>query len=240
MAAWARAWAISWKRRSIPYVALDLDSERVREAHLAGEPVFYGDASDGSVLDAVGIARARLLVISHNDIAAARRVLHYVRRQRPELPVMVRTVDETHVEELRAAGATEVIPETLEASLMVASTALLLLDVPLARVVQRMREQRNSHYRLLRESFPGHSGFLDDAHVRARDRLHPVLLPQGCSAVGRSLGELELSGVVVTALVRDGERRLDPSSDTRLVAGDVVVVFGSAGDVERAEATILG
>jgi CPA2 family monovalent cation:H+ antiporter-2 len=219
-------------------VALDLDSERVREAHLAGEPVFYGDASDGSVLDAVGIARARLVVISHNDIAAARRILHYVRRQRPGLPVMVRTVDETHVEELRAAGATEVIPETLEASLMVASTALLLLDVPLVRVVQKMREQRNSHYRLLRESFAGHSGLFGEM-VERQDRLRTVVLPAQSANAGQPLQSVMNDGIVVTALVREGVRRLNPEADTVMAGEDILVLFGSADDLDRAERALL-
>ena len=226
------------EEESIPYVALDLDSERVREAHLAGEPVFFGDASDGSVLDAVGIARARLLVISHNDIAAARRILHYVRRQRPELPVMVRTVDETHVEELRAAGATEVIPETLEASLMVASTALLLLDVPLVRVVQKMREQRNSHYRLLRESFAGHSGLFGEM-VERQDRLRTVVLPAQSANAGQPLHSVMNDGIVVTALVREGVRRLNPEADTVMAGEDILVLFGSADDLDRAERALL-
>jgi len=228
------------EEEKIRFVALDLDASRVREAHLAGEPVFYGDAADRGTLESVGIGTARLLVISHHDTAAALRVLQVARELRPGLPVMARTRDEAQVDELRQAGAVEVVPETLEAAMMIAAHALLLLDVPLTRVVRRIQEQRGNRYQLLREFIRGDSGFLDDAHVRARDRLHPVLLPQSCSAVGRSLGELELSGVVVTALVRDGERRLDPPSETRLAAGDVVVVFGSAGDVERAEATILG
>ena len=228
------------EEEKIRFVALDLDASRVREAHLAGEPVFYGDAADRGTLESVGIGTARLLVISHHDTAAALRVLQVARELRPGLPVMARTRDEAQVDELRQAGAVEVVPETLEAAMMIAAHALLLLDVPLTRVVRRIQEQRGNRYRLLREFIRGDSGFLDDAHVRSRDRLHPVLMPQSCSAVGRSLGELGLSGVVVTALVRDGERRLDPPSDTRLAAGDVIVVFGSAGDVERAEATILG
>ncbi|MBP9035903.1 MAG: cation:proton antiporter, partial [Pseudomonadales bacterium] len=222
----------------IPYVALDLDSDRVRQAHLAGEPVFYGDASDGSVLDAVGIARARLVVIGHNDIAAARRILHYVRRQRPELPVMVRTADETHVEELRAAGATEVIPETLEASLMVAATALLLLEVPLVRVVQKMREQRNSHYRLLRESFGGHSG-LSGELVERQDRLRTVVLPAESANVGQPLQVAMNDGVVVTAMVREGVRRLNPDAGTIMAGEDILVLFGSLEDLDRAERALL-
>ena len=226
------------EEEGIPYVALDLDSDRVREAHLAGEPVFYGDASDGSVLDALGIARARLVVISHNDIAAARRILHYVRRQRPELPVMVRTIDETHVEELRAAGATEVIPETLEASLMVASTTLLLLDVPLVRVVQKVREQRNSHYRLLRESFAGHGGLFGEM-VERQDRLRTVALPARSANAGQPLASVMNDGIVVTALVREGVRRLNPDAQTLMAGEDILVLFGSPEDLDRAERALL-
>jgi len=222
----------------IPYVALDLDNDRVRQAHLAGEPVFYGDASDGVVLDALGLARARLVVIGHNDIAAARRILHHVRRERPGLPVMVRTADETHVEELRAAGATEVIPETLEASMMVASTALLLLDVPLVRVVQKIREQRETRYRLLRESFAGHSQLFGEM-VERQDRLRTVALPSESARAGQPLGAVIDDGVVVTALVREGVRRLNPGADTVLAAEDILVLFGAPEDLDRAERELL-
>lgn len=226
------------EEEKLPFVALDLDSERVRQAHLAGEPVFYGDAGDGSVLDAVGIARARLVVISHNDIAAARRILAYVRSQRPDVPVMVRTADQTHVEELQKAGATEVVPETLEASLMVASTALLLLDVPLSRVVRKMREQRISHYRLLRESFAGQSGLGGGLDER-QDRLRSVILPPTAACIGQSLGSRLTDGVVATALVRKGERRLTPAPDTVLAADDILVLFGTPEDLDRAERGLL-
>ncbi|MFP5440829.1 MAG: cation:proton antiporter [Gammaproteobacteria bacterium] len=226
------------EEEKLPYVALDLDSERVRQAHLAGEPVFYGDAGDGSVLDAVGIARARLVVISHNDIAAARRILAYVRSQRPDVPVMVRTADQTHVEELQQAGATEVVPETLEASLMVASTTLLLLGVPLSRVVRKMREQRSSRYRLLRESFAGQSGFSDGLDER-QDRLRSVVLPATAACIGQPLGSRLNDGVVVTALVRKGERRLTPAPDTVLAADDILVLFGTPEDLDRAERMLL-
>ena len=227
------------EEEKIRFVALDLDASRVREAHLAGEPVFYGDAAERGMLESVGIGTARLMVISHNDTAAALRVLQVARDLRPGLPVLARTRDEAQVDELRRAGAIEIVPETLEAAMMIVAHALILLDVPLTRVAHRIQEQRDNRYRLLREFIRGDGGFFDDAHVRARDRLHPVLLPDGCSAVGRALGELALPGVVVTALVRDGERHLHPPPETRLGAGDVVVLFGSAGDVEHAEATIL-
>jgi CPA2 family monovalent cation:H+ antiporter-2 len=227
------------EEEKIPYVALDLDPYRVREAHLAGEPVFFGDATERGVLESVGIHSARLLVVSHHDTPAALRLLRVVRDLRPELPVMARTRDESHVEELRQAGAVEVVPETLEAALMIAAHALLLLEVPLTRVLRRIQEQRVDRYRLLREFIRGESGFLDDAHVRSGDRTHPVLLAQRSVAVGQRVGGLSLPGVVVTALVRNGERQLDPPADTRLEAGDVLVIFGAPADVQRAEETLL-
>ncbi|CAG1019759.1 partial Glutathione-regulated potassium-efflux system protein KefC, partial [Burkholderiaceae bacterium] len=223
----------------IPFVALDLDPARVREAHLAGEPVYYGDSAEGDILDAVGVERARLVVVSHEDLAAALKVLHHVRRRRPELPVMVRTRDESHVDELRAAGATEVVPETLEAGMMIASHALLLLAVPLSRVVRRMRDQRSGRYRLMREFFRGENGLDESQPAGDGDRLHPVLLSAESAAVGRTLGECGLDGVVVTALVRQGQRRLSPAPDTRLEAGDAVVLFGSEEDLRRAERALL-
>jgi CPA2 family monovalent cation:H+ antiporter-2 len=223
----------------IPYVALDLDASRVREAHLAGEPVYYGDASDRAVLESVGIANARLLVIGHHDLPAALAVLDTVRNLRPGLPVMVRATDESQVDKLRAAGATEVVPETLEAALMITAHALLLLDVPLARVLRRIQQQRTGRYQLLKEFIRGDAPYLDE-DAPAVERVHPVVLPGRSSAVGKTIGELDLPGVTVTALVRKGERHLDPPAGTRLEPGDVLVLFGPDADVQRSEDALLG
>ncbi len=224
----------------IPYVALDLDAERVRAAHIAGERVFYGDAGERDILEAVGVGSARLVVVSHEDVSSAKKVLHHVRTLRPDLPVMVRTRDERPVEELRAAGATEVVPETLEAGLMIAVHALVLLQVPLARVVRRMQELREGRYRLLRELFRGDSARIEEAEEGTADELRPVEVLPESPAVGRALEELGLEGVAITAMVRGGRRRLTPPGGTRLEAGDVVVLFGAAEDLERAERALVG
>jgi CPA2 family monovalent cation:H+ antiporter-2 len=224
----------------IAYVALDLDPTRVSEARVAGEPVFYGDAAERDILEAAGVAAARLVVVSHDDVPAALKALHHLRALRPELPVMVRTRDETHVEALREAGATEVVPETLEAGLMIASHALLLLGVALDQVMRRMEEARAARYRLLRELFRGESALPDERGARDADRLRPVLLPAGSPAVGRSLAELDLTGVVVTALVRQGARKLAPPPAILLEAEDVVVLFGPPEDLERSSSQLLG
>lgn len=226
------------EEEKIPYVALDLDPVKVREAHTAGEPVYYADSSEYDVLVAVGAERARLAVISHDDVPAALKSLAHLRDIRPQLPVMVRTRDQTHVDELLAAGATEVVPETVEAGLMIAAQALLLLDIPLSRIVRRMQKQRSMRYRLLRELFRGNE-LSDDPECCEADRLRAVTLHPYSQVLGRRLGELELKGVLVTALVREGKRRLSPAPDTVLTAGDVLVLFGTPDDLYRAEDVLL-
>jgi CPA2 family monovalent cation:H+ antiporter-2 len=227
------------ERESIAHVALDLDAARVRDAHAAGEPVYYGDAAEPDVLDAVGLATARLLIVSHDDIGAALKVLQHVRARRSDLPVMVRTRDESRVEDLLRAGATEVVPETLEASMMIVAHALMLLDVPLSHVVRRMRDARSDRYRLLRELFHGGDALSADAGAAAR--LHAVRLTAGSATIGRRLDDLDLAsdGVALTALLRGGRRLLAPAPDTRLAADDVVVLFGSPEALTRVEARLL-
>lgn len=226
------------EEEGIPYVALDLDPAKVRDAHAAGEAVFYGDTADRDLLLALGVTRARLLVISYDDVSAAFKVLGHVRQIRPSLPVMVRSRDEEHVLELQAAGASVVVPETLETGLIIASQVLLMLDVSLARVLRRIKDQRTHRYQLLRELYRSETVF-NDAQEPQADRLRPVTLPPHSGWVGRRLDDLGLPGVVVTALVRNGERESNPAGDVTLQAADVLVLFGAPTDLTRAQEQLL-
>lgn len=225
------------EEEGLDFVALDLDPERVREAHTAGEAVYFGDSGDRAVLESVGLAGARLVVVSHGDLAASLRLLGQVRALRDDLPVMVRTRDESGVDDLMRAGATEVVPETLEAGVMMATHALLLLDVPLGRVVRRFRDVRVGRYRLMREFFRSSEQIASDFE----DRLHAVTLPDGAEAIGRTLADIDLAEgkVLVTALMRRGRRILSPSPGTSLEAGDVLVLFGAPADLQRVESALL-
>ena len=227
------------EQEAVPFVALDLDAARVRQANQAGERVFFADAGERDILEAVGLVSARLVVVSHNDVAAAIRTLRNVRSVRPDVPVMVRTRDETHVEELRAAGATEVVPETLETGLMIATHALLLLDVPPDRVLRRFQDERSTRYRLLRELVRGDDPAWDGGDESAG--MQPVQVPaDGGAVAGKTLDELGLSGVVVTAIVRRGRRRLAPPGGTRLEAGDTLVLSGEDRSIDAATRIVQG
>lgn len=223
----------------IDFAALDLDPERVREARRAGERLHYGDGTQFDLLESLGLASARLVVITHEDTAAAVKALQQIRAHRPELPVMVRTRDQAAVDELRAAGATEVVPETLEAGLMIASQAMLLLGVPLARVLRRVQAERAGHYRQLRELFVDDALDAGDAAQPGGDRLHVVQLPAGSALAGRALAELPLHGATVSALVREGVRQPHPPPALQVRGGDALVLFGPAEALARAEAALL-
>ncbi len=221
-------------------VALDLDPERVHEAHEAGERVHYGDSARRDILRAAGIERASALVVSYDDVPATLKILSVARDLRPDLPVLVRTRDDANLEHFKAQGATEVVPEKLEASLMLVSHVLLLLDVPMARILRRLSEIRADRYRLLRGFFHGQALATQDAEAY-RERLHSVALPEGAYAVGRELHALALddSGVLITALRRNGIVGPQPDHTTRLRAGDVLVLYGTPERLEHAEGLLL-
>jgi CPA2 family monovalent cation:H+ antiporter-2 len=226
------------ERENIPYIALDMDPSRVREARLSGYPVYFADSAELSVLEAVNIQSARLLLISHDDTSAALKTLKNVKHFKPELTVLVRTRDESHLDELKEAGATEVIPETLEAGMMLISHTLLALKRPLYSIAQYIQEQRINRYQMLRELFRGDNEHLiDRPEEKMTDRLYPVQLDNKSPAVGRALADLanDTRNLVITALVRDGQRQLSPSQDTVLKENDVLVLFGSEDDLKRAE-----
>ena len=225
------------EQESIAFVALDLDPDLVREAGAAGESVVYGDAGRREALVAAGIARASALVITYDDTESALKVLYHAHELNPSLPVIVRTQDDHDLERLTRAGATEVVPEMLEGSLMLGSHALVLLGVPLSRVVKRVREARDQRYRLLRGHFHSIGDDEDAIDDDENQRLHSVLIDADAAAVGKALRDLDLTaiGAEATSVRRRGIRGADPSPDTRLQAGDVVVLRGVSEALELAE-----
>ncbi len=229
------------REENIPFVALDIDPARVLEAASAGENVMFGDAARRAVLDAAGGARAKALIISYSDTPAAMKILHVVQEIYPQLPVIVRTVDDSNMEELREAGATEVVPEILEGSLMLASHALMLLGVPLNRVVKRIRMFREQRYKLFRGYFHGVSDADNLDLEKQQARLHSVIIAAGTFAVGRRLSEMRLEsfGVEVKSIRRPHAKINELDEETILKDGDVVVLLGLPVGLANAENAIL-
>ena len=185
---------------SIPFIALDLDPRRVKDAAAAGESVVFGDAARREVLVAAGLLRARALVVSYADAVSALKILALVRELRPGLPVVVRTLDDVDIDRLREAGAAEVVAEILEGSLMLATHAMMLCGVPLNRVLKHIRDTREAALQPVPGLFPGCVRFAGrsadgpaafGAHCARRgghrsDLVRCGSVPAGCGGDGHS------------------------------------------------------
>ena len=229
------------EQHGFEYIALDVDPYRIRVGRQAGDPVVYGDAGEIKVLENVGVARASVVVITFANPDVALRILRSVRELRPAVPILVRTQDDTKLQELQAAGATEVVPETFEASLMLLSHLLLLVKLPVGQVIRTVNDIRSHRYSMLRQYFRAAGAeHLDESHA-FREELHSVILPPQAWAVGRSITELTERGsqATVNAVRRDGIVGREPSPDTVFKEGDVVVVYGTPEAVEHAETLLL-
>ena len=223
------------------FIALDYDPQRVREAAAAGESVVFGDAARREVLVAAGLLRANVLVISYANTASALKILALVQELRPGLPVVVRTLDDSDIDQLKEAGAAEVVAEILEGSLMLATQALMLLGVPLNRVLRRIRQMREQRYGLFRGFYRGVTDEVGTDGDKLQPRLHSVVLPPGSAAVGKTLKELDLPrlNVEVNAIRRRNIRSSAPDPETRLTVGDVVVLRGRQEDLEVADMYLM-
>lgn len=229
------------KEENIPFVALDIDPSRVLEAAAAGENVMFGDAARRVVLEAAGGARAKALIISYADNRAAMKILHIVQESYPQLPVIVRTVDDSNMEALREAGAAEVVPEILEGSLMLASHALMLLGVPLNRVVKRIRIFREERYKLFRGFFHGISDAEDEDIEKQQVRLHSVIISAGTFAIGKRLADIHLENfnVEVKSIRRPNSNGTEPTVESTLAEGDVIVLLGHPAGLTNAQNALL-
>jgi len=223
------------------YLALDLDPARIRLARQAGDAVVYGDSADEDLLRQVGVDVASAVIVTFANPSVSVGIVRSVRRLRADVPVLVRTQDDVGLSELTEAGATDVVPETLEASLMLVVQVLLLLKLPASKVMRTVSNIRASRYATLRDVFR-HDGaqVVDDTHA-FREELRSIVLPPGAWAVGRRLEEVRTQGadVTFTAVRRHGITGRQPDAATELREGDIVLIHGTPEALEHAEAVLL-
>ncbi len=223
------------------YIAVDLDPRRVAPARQAGHAVIFGDSANEDVLEGCGLASASAVVVSFADPAVSMAIVRSVRRLRGDVPVLVRTADDAGIDELRAVGATEVVPETFEASLMLAAQTLMLLNVSISRVVRTMDEIRHARYATLRSVLLPYTPGGAVEGEGTEEGISSIVIPPRAWAVGRTLAEVRSQGVEVayTALRRQGITGRDPDDSAVLRGGDVLVVYGPPQAIEHAESVLL-
>ena len=133
----------------LPFLAVDDDPRLVRREREAGAPIYYGDATRREFLDRCGLARARGLVVTLNSPLIAQDVVTAARAARADLTIVARARDADHARVLYDLGATDAVPETIEASLQLSEAALLDMGVAAGYVIASIHAKRDEYRTLL-------------------------------------------------------------------------------------------
>jgi CPA2 family monovalent cation:H+ antiporter-2 len=213
----------------IPYTVLELNPDTVRRARAEGEPIHYGDCSRYETLAAVGIERARVLVIAIPEPSSIRAAVARARAKNSHLYIIVRTRFVSEVEDLRKLGADEVIPEEFETSVEIFSRVLARYQVP-DNVISRCVDQiRDGMYHMLRAPSVRSDWASLSSAVGRGVHTRTVLLDDDSAGVGKSLVDLgvrQRTGVLVAAIHRESETLVNPPPETILKRGDTLLLLG--------------
>ena len=222
--------ALFLDEKRIDYLALDMDPTLISEAWEAGQRVFYTNAANPQVLQVSGIDKASALVVAFDDFRTAEQILHSVRRPNPDIPVIVRAHTDAHLEALEEAGATEVVPESVEASLILATRLLNQLGIAIDEIQSMIEQARTDHYNRVRRYFHGHDEIVEFDQTEDHFHLHTVVLTPGDRAIGQRIENLRLDelSVSVVSVRRAGICGEEPDPKMTL-RGGAVVRFDPAG-----------
>ncbi|MZH42029.1 MAG: potassium transporter Kef [Nitrospinae bacterium] len=221
----------------IPFMVLDLDGERVRRALTEGITTHYGDCTHEETLNRAGLNDARMVVFAITDYTATERSVRLTRKINPEVKIMVRTRLIEQVEELKAAGADEVIPEEFETSIEIFSRVLKDYRIPNNIIEQQVELIRLEGYSMFRglslnsESLKKFSTYLTATLTES------YLVLQESWARERMLGDINITdrtGAVVIAVVRNNKAHPNPDSEFTVMSGDTLILFGSHLQLDRA------
>ena len=225
------------KQESIKFVAIDIDPLRTTKAREAGENILFGSSIQAELLKAARLSQAKLVVIAFGDDKQSLDVIQKVRSLSPDVTILVRTRNDDQLDALQEAGANQVVPESLEGSLMLVSQVLSLTGVPFSRIMRRVQKERKDHYSHLHGFFQGEQ---TDMSPEAMDRIefaNAIILTENSFAIGHSIASLNLTTkrVTVVALRRDNVEIEQPNEKTIFQAQDTLIVRGKPRRVERAE-----
>ena len=229
------------KMEGIHFVAVDMDPVRVHESRNAGEPVIFGDASQKDILVSANVEKAKLVLVTFDQVDKAKQVITQTRTLSDTIDVMVRTKRDYQLDSLYNAGANQVVPELQEGSLMLVSQVLHYAGVPMSRILKRVRAERKGRYDHMHGFYPGETTEISYGTEDKLEFIHAVVLSEHASCLGKTINDIELEKmrVKVKGLRRDGKEVKDPDKDATLQAHDVLVIAGKPRRVERAERKLL-
>jgi len=213
----------------IPYAIIEMNPETVRSEQAQGEPIYYGDSTQESVLQHANIKDARIVVAAINDPTATRRITEIIRRLNPEVHLIVRTRYLQEVKPLYELGADEVIPEEFETSVEIFTRVLAKYFIPRDEIERLVAEVRSDGYEMFR-SLSKESSSFSDLKLHLPDvEISTLRVAERSPLVGKSLAEIELRkkyGVTVLAIRRDSQILSNPNVNMPFCANDMLFVLG--------------
>ncbi|GAB4296586.1 MAG: cation:proton antiporter [Myxococcota bacterium] len=225
------------KVAGIRYIIVEMNPDTVKEEKKKGEPIFYGDATYESVLKAIGIIRARVLVIAIPDAAATRKIVKLARELNPHLHIIPRTRFVQEMKPLYLLGANEVIPEEFETSVEIFTRVLKKYLTPQDEIEKLTAEIRAEGYELFRKLSPANTSFSDlELHLSDME-ISTFRVMEGAQVAGRKLSEIHLRktyGVTLLAIRRESGILSNPSGETEIRAGDILVIYGKQENIVTA------
>lgn len=227
------------KETGIPYAVLEMNSDTVRELKKKGEPIYYGDGSNKVILHKMGIERARLLVIAISDPASTRRMVAIARSENPDLYILVRTRYLIEVDELKALGADEIIPEEFETSIEIFSKVLHEYNFPGNVILDMVEKIRSGSYTALRSVELPKQHFFEAVEWLPEMEIEGYRVSEESHLVEKSIAELQIrkkTGVTIIAVRRGPKVHPNPEPDFRFKAGDIILFTGS---LEKMNAALM-
>jgi CPA2 family monovalent cation:H+ antiporter-2 len=226
------------ERLRVPSLVIESDADRVAQLDLRGVPTLFGDAANSEVLNHAGLDRARALVVTLPDEAAAEMTVAAGRALAPDLRIIARAASESGVKRLAQLGAQDVIHPELEGGLEVVRHTLLHLGFPLREVHQYAEAVRRDHYDVAVSSAEEHRLLHQLVDASGSIEITWLQLSKGNLLVGQTLAEANIrarTGASVVAILRNGHMMPNPKSMTILQAEDRLGLIGEKEQIEVAE-----
>lgn len=225
------------KETGIKYVVIELNPDTVKKYKAKGEKIIYGDVSKEEILNIANIQKANVMVFAISDPLITKLSLKLAKRMNPHIHTLVRTRYVNEVEDLKAMGADEVIPEEFETALQIFRKVLERYHIPLNVIMKQVTLLREESYSLLRKEGMDISSFIHLDEILAQGLTESYYVNEDNKHIGKSLAEINLraqSDATVIAIVRNGQTISNPSGKEVLKANDTLVINGTHQSVDRA------
>lgn len=221
----------------LPYVVIEMNGRLVRSAREQGEPIYFGEVSNMEILKRAGAGNARAIVFAISDPTVLARGISNARHLNPDLHIVARTKRLAEAQELRIAGATDVVAEEIEAWMEIAARVLRLYGMQREAAAEQLETLRAGDYDMARIlPLPGQP-LRHLWHLLPEVDLELFIVAPGSPLEGKDLRQLELrprTGGMVLAVVRGPQVIHNPSSDMQLAGGDQLVLVGSREQLKLA------